>query len=81
MEIVPVKFALKVANLGNSLNVTIPKEIAAHTNLKKGDTVEMWVDNSHILIEKRRRSAYLYAKRKPNKNIPHTTRKPNRKSP
>ena len=53
MEIMPIKFTLKVAHVGNSLKVTIPKEIAAHINIKKGDTVEMWVDNSHIIIEKK----------------------------
>jgi len=49
VEIVPVKFALKVARVGNSLKVTIPKEIAATTNLKKGDTIEMWVYNAKKL--------------------------------
>lgn len=49
----PVKFKIKVVQVGNSLKVTIPKEIAEHVDLKKGDTVEMWADNSHILIEKK----------------------------
>jgi hypothetical protein len=33
--------------------VTIPKEICEHVNLKKGDMVSMWVDNSHVVIEKK----------------------------
>ena len=49
----PVKFTLKAAQVGNSLKVTIPKEIAEHLNLSKGDTVSMWTDNSHIIIEKK----------------------------
>jgi antitoxin component of MazEF toxin-antitoxin module len=49
----PVKFTLKIAYVGNSLKVTIPKEIATHTTLKKGDIIEMWVDNNHIVIEKK----------------------------
>ena len=47
----PVKFTLKVGKIGNSLKLTIPKEVAEHHNLTKGDIVEMWVDNSHIIVE------------------------------
>jgi putative addiction module antidote len=54
VEIMPVKFTLKVAQVGNSLKVTIPKEIATHTNIKKGDTIEMWTDNSHVILEKKK---------------------------
>jgi antitoxin component of MazEF toxin-antitoxin module len=49
----PVKFDIKVVQVGNSLKVTIPKEIVNHVGLKKGDSVSMWVDNSHIIIEKK----------------------------
>ena len=52
--LMPVKFELSVMQVGNSLRVTIPKEVAKHLDLKKGDTVEMWVDNSHIIIEKKK---------------------------
>jgi len=31
----------------------LPVEIARHLNIKKGDNIEMWVDNSHILMEKK----------------------------
>jgi AbrB family looped-hinge helix DNA binding protein len=48
-----VKFELKVGQVGKSLKVTIPKEITKHMKIEKGDTVEMWVDNGHILIEKK----------------------------
>jgi len=51
--LMPIKFELSVMQVGNSLRVTIPKEVAKHMNIKKGDTVEMWVDNSHILVEKK----------------------------
>jgi putative addiction module antidote len=50
----PVKFTLKVAQVGNSLRVTLPKEICEHLNIEKGDPVSMWVDDSHIIIEKKR---------------------------
>lgn len=47
----PVKFDISVVLVGKSLKITIPKEIVNHLNLKKGDTVLMWVDNSHIIVE------------------------------
>lgn len=37
--------------VGNSLRITIPKEIAKHLNFKKGDTVVLWVDNTHAILE------------------------------
>ena len=51
--LMPVKFELSVMQVGNSLRVTIPKEVAKHLNLNKGDTVEMWVNNSSIIVEKK----------------------------
>jgi len=39
--------------VGNSLRVTIPKEVAKHLKIKKGDTMAMWVDNSTILMKKK----------------------------
>ena len=48
----PVKFKVSVMQVGKSLRITIPKEIASHVNLKKGDTVSLWADNSHIILEK-----------------------------
>jgi len=49
----PVKFEISVVLVGKSLKVTIPVEIARHLNIKKGDTVDMWVDGCHIIIEKK----------------------------
>lgn len=53
LEPMPVKFKISVVLVGKSLKVTIPKEICEHTNLKKGDMVSMWVDDGHILMEKK----------------------------
>lgn len=47
----PVKFEVSVMQVGNSLRITIPKEIAKHLNFKKGDTVVLWVDNTHAILE------------------------------
>ncbi len=40
----PVKFKISVVLVGKSLKVTIPKELAEHLTLKKGDTVVMFTD-------------------------------------
>jgi AbrB family looped-hinge helix DNA binding protein len=48
----PVKFQVSVMQVGSSLRITIPKEVAGHLQLKKGDTVSMWCDNDHVIIEK-----------------------------
>jgi len=49
----PIKFELSVMQVGNSLRITIPKEVAAHLKIKKGDIIELWVDNQHIIVEKK----------------------------
>jgi AbrB family looped-hinge helix DNA binding protein len=59
----PVKFEISVVLVGKSLKITIPKEIAKHLNLKKGDTVLMWVDNTHIIVEMKDRNLEAQKKR------------------
>jgi len=54
---VPVKFEGSVMQVGNSLRITIPKEIAKHLNLDRGDAVELWVSNHSMVMEKK---AFLY---------------------
>ena len=53
VEKMPVKFTVSVVLVGKSLKVTIPKELCEHLNLKKGDQVQMWADNSHVILEKK----------------------------
>jgi AbrB family looped-hinge helix DNA binding protein len=53
VEILPVKFTISVVLVGKSLKITIPKELCEHLGLEKGDTVSMWADNNHIIIEKK----------------------------
>lgn len=50
----PVKFEVSVMQVGNSFRITIPKELAAHLELGKGDTVVMWADNSHVVLHKKK---------------------------
>ena len=49
----PIKFELIIGQVGKSLKVTIPVEVARHLKIKKGDIVEMWVNNSNIIVEKK----------------------------
>jgi len=49
----PIKFTISVVQVGKSLKITIPKEVARHLELKKGSKVDMWVDNKHLLVEKK----------------------------
>jgi putative addiction module antidote len=49
----PVKFEVSVMQVGNSLRVTIPKEVAQHLKIKKGDKLTMYSDNSHVILEKK----------------------------
>jgi bifunctional DNA-binding transcriptional regulator/antitoxin component of YhaV-PrlF toxin-antitoxin module len=48
----PVKFKVSVMQVGNSLRITVPKELAAHLEIVKGDTLVLWADNSHVVLEK-----------------------------
>lgn len=50
----PIKLEVSVMQVGSSLRITIPKEVAAHLELKKGDTVQLWADNSHVILEKKK---------------------------
>jgi bifunctional DNA-binding transcriptional regulator/antitoxin component of YhaV-PrlF toxin-antitoxin module len=48
-----VKFEGSVMQVGNSLRVTIPQEIAKHMGLERGDVVELWADNHSMVMEKK----------------------------
>lgn len=49
----PVKFEVSVMQVGSSLRITVPKEVAIHLGLKKGDIVSLWTDNDHAVMEKK----------------------------
>jgi putative addiction module antidote len=41
---------MKIVKVGNSLRVTIPKEIVEAVRLKAGDSVNIWLDGNQINI-------------------------------
>jgi AbrB family looped-hinge helix DNA binding protein len=50
----PIKFEVSVMQVGNSLRITVPKEVAQHLQIKKGDKLLMYSDNSHVVLEKKK---------------------------
>lgn len=52
MSVMPVKFKVSVVQVGTSLKVTIPKELAEHIQVLKGDEIIMFATNSHIEMYK-----------------------------
>ncbi len=55
----PLKIEVSVMQVGGSLRITIPKEVAAHLDLKKGDTVQFWADDNHVFLEKKKQKEHL----------------------
>lgn len=53
----PIKFEVSVMQVGSSLRVTVPKEVAQHLQIKKGDKLVMYSDNSHVILEKKDQGA------------------------
>jgi antitoxin component of MazEF toxin-antitoxin module len=49
----PLKFEGSVMQVGNSLRITIPQEIAKHLSIERGDAVELWVENHSMIMEKK----------------------------
>jgi AbrB family looped-hinge helix DNA binding protein len=48
----PVKFDTRAVKVGNSIRITIPKEIASHLHIESGDRLHVWVDDSCMLVAK-----------------------------
>ena len=52
-EAVPIYFKRKVGKIGESLHITIPKEIVEALDIKQGDTVEIFAkDYKTIEVKK-----------------------------
>jgi antitoxin component of MazEF toxin-antitoxin module len=50
----PVEFEIKVVKVGNSLRVTIPKELCKATRIEQGATVIMFLTDGDITLRKAR---------------------------
>ena len=48
----PVKFKRKVFRSGDSYRVTLPMPICQALGIKDKDTLEIWLDNERIIMQK-----------------------------
>ena len=48
----PVKFRRTVFRTGDSFRITIPMEIIRALDIKSKDVLEIWLNNSQIIMEK-----------------------------
>ena len=51
-----MEFKVKVVKVGNSLRVTIPKELTSAMNLHVGDTVALIPEENHLILKKKESS-------------------------
>ena len=49
----PIQFEMSVVKVGNSLRMTIPKEIVRSMNLEKGDTLLVGMNNGDMIVKKK----------------------------
>jgi len=49
-----VEFKIKVVKIGNSLRITIPKEITEFLKIIEGDTVILTVNDGNIYVKKQK---------------------------
>ena len=48
----PIEFQIRVVKVGNSLRMTIPKQIARAMDLIKGDTLLVSMTNGDMIVRK-----------------------------
>jgi bifunctional DNA-binding transcriptional regulator/antitoxin component of YhaV-PrlF toxin-antitoxin module len=48
----PITFERAVFKSGDSYRITIPMEIIRALDIKEKEKLRIWLDNSHIIIEK-----------------------------
>lgn len=48
----PVEFKIKVVKVGNSLRITIPKEIADSMKIRAGDVVGITLDDKRMIVRR-----------------------------
>jgi bifunctional DNA-binding transcriptional regulator/antitoxin component of YhaV-PrlF toxin-antitoxin module len=55
----PIKFEVSVMQVGSSLRITVPRQVAKHLDIKKGDKLVMYSDNSHVVLAKKEQDLEL----------------------
>jgi len=50
---VPVPFKVKAVKIGNSLRMTIPKQIVDYLEISSGDELEVTVQDHEMLVKKK----------------------------
>lgn len=51
----PIEFTISLVEVGGSLRMTVPKEIAEALRLKKGDKVSVGLDDHTMTVRKKER--------------------------
>lgn len=49
----PIPFKMKAVKIGNSIRVTIPKQVADYLEIHAGDTLEITVQDQEMLVKKK----------------------------
>ena len=49
----PIPFKVKAVKIGNSIRMTIPKQIIDYLKIEVGDTLEIIVEDSKMIIQKK----------------------------
>jgi len=49
----PIKFEVIANKVGNSIKITLPKEIVKCLKIKPGNIIELWEEESHIILDKK----------------------------
>jgi len=50
---VPVPFKIKAVKIGNSIRMTIPKQIVEYLRICEGDTLEATVQDHEMVVRKK----------------------------
>jgi len=49
----PIPFKVKAVKIGNSIRMTIPKQIVDYFKIEAGDTLEVIVQDSEMIVRKK----------------------------
>jgi AbrB family looped-hinge helix DNA binding protein len=48
----PIPFKVKAVKIGNSIRMTIPKPVVDYLKISKGDTLEVTVQDTEMVVKK-----------------------------